>query len=76
MPLPTVEIQAFGRPSVKDGILTQPITLGGEVHGFSGPVDAWRKFAWQILADTEVKRPRQARSGAREPITKPSGGLL
>lgn len=76
MPLPTVAIEAFGRPSVKDGVLTQPVTLAGEEHGFSAPVAAWRKFAWQILADTEVKRPRPARGGAREPLTKPSGGLL
>jgi hypothetical protein len=76
MPLPTVEIQAFGHPSVKDGVLTQPVTLAGEVHGFSAPVAAWRKFAWQILADTEVKRPRRPVAVVREPVAKPNGRLL
>jgi len=74
MPLPTAEIQAFSRPTVKDGVLTQPVTLAGEAHGLCAPASAWRAAAWQILAVTEANKPR-ARS-ATAAVRKPSGGIL
>jgi hypothetical protein len=77
MPSPTAEIQSFGTPTVKAGVLTQPITLAGEVHGFSAPAAKWRDVAWSILSMTEVAKPRpQPVENARPPAKKPNGRLL
>ena len=73
MPLPTTEIQAFGRPTVKDGVLSQPVTLGdGSQQVLAAPAAKWRKAAWEILAATEASKPRVSRN----PILKPAGRIL
>lgn len=79
MPLPPAEIQAFALPSVEDGVLTQPIRVRGEVHGFSAPVSIWVAAARDILkagrrrSRKPINHAEAAASG--RVLTKPNGTI-